>query len=224
MSPCNKLSTNPLLAHFVIFFLLFSIKHDSRFDLVENWTTGLRGSLKQLLLPSDCPWSVILVGVRTPLRSSLLIWLRRSVMAFCLFVFCQPWCYAPSCWESPPQSPSSQVSGDQHHWSSYSVTPRHRLVSAVMVQMCSSSVRGWEETLTRDLKRVKCDTLTEIYDLIMSRLKGRARDMVKVSLHSCTELNPSNLSLAVFDLLKHLDSHMSDNCSSTCSLLLRGLF
>lgn len=52
------------------------------------------------------------------------------------------------------------------------------------------------------LKRVKYDTPSEMYDLIMSRLSGRARDVVKVFLHSRSLLSLSELPVAVFDIWK----------------------
>ncbi|KAK0148851.1 Transposon Tf2-6 polyprotein [Merluccius polli] len=71
------------------------------------------------------------------------------------------------------------------------------------------SVHEWEDMMNCYLKRVKCDTPAEMYDLIMSRLTGRARDVVKVSLRSRSGLSASDLPLAVFDILKRNFSELS---------------
>lgn len=44
----------------------------------------------------------------------------------------------------------------------------------------------------------ECDMPTEMHDLILLRLPGRARDMAKVSLRSRSDLSPSELPLALF--------------------------
>lgn len=64
------------------------------------------------------------------------------------------------------------------------------------------SVLEREDMMNGYLKRVKHDTPTEMCDLILWRLTGRARDMVKVPLRSCSDPSPSDLPLAVFEALK----------------------
>lgn len=59
------------------------------------------------------------------------------------------------------------------------------------------------------LNRVKCDTHAEMFDMIMSRLTGKARDVVKVSLRSRPELSTTDLPTAVFDILKGNFSELS---------------
>ena len=41
-----------------------------------------------------------------------------------------------------------------------------------------------------------------MFDLIMLKLTGKARDVVKVSIYSCPNLSATNLPIAVFDKLK----------------------
>lgn len=43
------------------------------------------------------------------------------------------------------------------------------------------------------LNQVKCDTHTKMFYLIMSRLTGKARGVVKVSLHGRPELSATDL-------------------------------
>lgn len=71
------------------------------------------------------------------------------------------------------------------------------------------SVHEWEDMMKCYLNRVKCDTHSEMYDLIMSRLTGRARDVVKVSLRSRPELSTTDLPMAVFDILRGNFSELS---------------
>lgn len=71
------------------------------------------------------------------------------------------------------------------------------------------SVHEWEDMMRCYLKRVKCDTHAEMFDLIMSRLTGKARDVVKVSLRSRPELSTVDLPTAVFDILKGNFSELS---------------
>lgn len=59
------------------------------------------------------------------------------------------------------------------------------------------------------LNRVGCGTHSEMCDLIMSRPSGKARDVVKVSLHSCPELSATDLPTALFDILKSNFSELS---------------
>lgn len=71
------------------------------------------------------------------------------------------------------------------------------------------SVHEWEDMMKCYLNRVKCDNHSEMYDLIMSRLMGKARDVVKVSLRSRPELSATDLPMAVFDILKGNFSELS---------------
>ncbi len=71
------------------------------------------------------------------------------------------------------------------------------------------SVHEWENMVRCYLKRVKCDTHAEMFDLIMLRLTGKARDVVKVSLRSRPELSATDLPSAVFDILKGNFSELS---------------
>lgn len=71
------------------------------------------------------------------------------------------------------------------------------------------SVHEWEDMMKCYLNRVKCDTHAEMFDLIMSRLTGKARDVVKVSLRSRPELSATDLPTAVFDILKGNFSELS---------------
>ena len=54
------------------------------------------------------------------------------------------------------------------------------------------------------LSRMKCNTHTEVVDLIMARLTGKARDVVKVSLRRHREF-PTD----VFDILKRNFSELT---------------
>lgn len=46
----------------------------------------------------------------------------------------------------------------------------------------------WEDTMYSYLNRKKCTDETEVSDLILGRLAGKVRDIVKVSLRSCSGL------------------------------------
>lgn len=65
--------------------------------------------------------------------------------------------------------------------------------------------------MTCYLNRVKCDICTEMFDMILSRLTCIARDVMKVSLHSRPELSATDLSRAVFDILKGNFSELSSS-------------
>lgn len=52
------------------------------------------------------------------------------------------------------------------------------------------------------LSRTSCETSEQKYELIMSRLTGKARDVVKVSLRCRPDLSEGGLITAVFDILK----------------------
>ena len=63
------------------------------------------------------------------------------------------------------------------------------------------TVHEWEDLMQSYMRRRKCDT-AEKYDVITSRLMGKARDIVKVSLRSNAEVDPYSCPTAVFDILK----------------------
>lgn len=73
----------------------------------------------------------------------------------------------------------------------------------------SFTVHEWEDMICSYLTRMKCKPQTDVSDLIMSRLAGKARDVVKVSLRSRPELNASELPSAVFDILKRNFSELA---------------
>lgn len=73
----------------------------------------------------------------------------------------------------------------------------------------SFTIHEWEDMMCSYLNRMRCKTQTDVSDLIMSRLAGRARDVVKVSLRSRPELSASELPSAVFDILKHNFSELA---------------
>ena len=110
-----------------------------------------------------------------------------------------------------PQSPTSQ-------------SPSHTDLSQLKVVVQSDAkappyfkgdhadvftIHEWEDMMRCYLNRVKCDTHAEMFDLIMSRLTGKARDVVKVSLRSRPELSVTDLPTAVFDILKRNFSELS---------------
>lgn len=73
------------------------------------------------------------------------------------------------------------------------------------------SIQEWEGMMRCYLSRAHCETAQEKYELIMSRLTGKARDVVKVSLRCCPDLSGNELITTVFDILKR---HFSE---LTCS-------
>lgn len=73
----------------------------------------------------------------------------------------------------------------------------------------SFTIHEWEDMMSSYLNRMECKTQSEVRDLIMSRLAGRARDVVKVSLRSRPDLSASKLQSAVFDILKHNFSELA---------------
>lgn len=85
-------------------------------------------------------------------------------------------------------------------------------------------IHKWEDMMSCYPKRVKCDTILEMQDLIISRLTGRARDVMKVSLCSRGLMSPSELPVAVFDILKCNFSELSGSnmpMKNFCSPVLR---
>ncbi|KAL0148047.1 hypothetical protein M9458_056662, partial [Cirrhinus mrigala] len=73
----------------------------------------------------------------------------------------------------------------------------------------SFTIHEWKDMICSYLNRMRCKMQTDVSDLIMSRLAGRARDVVKVSLRSRPELSASELPSAVFDILKHNFSELA---------------
>lgn len=65
----------------------------------------------------------------------------------------------------------------------------------------SCSIHEWQDMMQSYMRRLKCST-SEMSDVIVSRLMGRARDIVKVSLRSNPGLRPDQNTMAVFDILK----------------------
>lgn len=63
------------------------------------------------------------------------------------------------------------------------------------------TVHEWEDLMQSYLRRRKCST-ADMYDAITSRLMGKARDIVKVSLRSNPDIDPYSHPAAVFDILK----------------------
>lgn len=59
------------------------------------------------------------------------------------------------------------------------------------------------------LSRLNCETHTEKFDLIMSRLTGKARDVVKVSLRCRLGLSGDELITTVFDILRRNFSELT---------------
>lgn len=64
------------------------------------------------------------------------------------------------------------------------------------------SVQEWVDMMRCYLSQQSCDTPDEKFNLLMSRLSGKARDVVKVSLHCRQDLCGDELIDAVFDVLK----------------------
>ncbi len=73
----------------------------------------------------------------------------------------------------------------------------------------SFTIHEWQDMMCSYLSRMKGKTQTDVSDLIMSRLAGKARDVVKVSLRSRPELNASELPNVVFDILKRNFSELA---------------
>ncbi|XP_076866675.1 uncharacterized protein LOC143517762 [Brachyhypopomus gauderio] len=63
-------------------------------------------------------------------------------------------------------------------------------------------IQEWEDMMKCCLSRSNCETHAERFDLTMSRLSGKARDIVRVSLHCRPELGDADLPAAVFDILR----------------------
>ncbi|KAJ8416166.1 hypothetical protein AAFF_G00381880 [Aldrovandia affinis] len=64
------------------------------------------------------------------------------------------------------------------------------------------SIHEWEDMMKSYMNRVACSSDSERSELIMSRLAGRARDVVKVSLRSCPRVSPAELPTTIVDILK----------------------
>ena len=64
------------------------------------------------------------------------------------------------------------------------------------------SIHEWEDMMKCYMRRMDCRTQGDMFELVMSRLTGRARDVVRVSLRSRPGLDTANTPAAVFDILK----------------------
>lgn len=64
------------------------------------------------------------------------------------------------------------------------------------------SIHEWEDMMKGYMNRGTCKSESERSELIMSRLAGRARDVVKVSLRNCPRVSPAELPTVIFDILK----------------------
>lgn len=71
------------------------------------------------------------------------------------------------------------------------------------------SIQEWEGMMRCYLSRLTCETHTEMFDLIMSRLTGKARDVVKVSLRCRLGLSGDELITTVFDILRRNFSELT---------------
>lgn len=70
------------------------------------------------------------------------------------------------------------------------------------------SIHEWEDMMKNYMRRVSCDSEREKSELIMSRLAGKARDVVRVSLRSCSD-SSAELPIAIFDILKRNFSELT---------------
>lgn len=59
------------------------------------------------------------------------------------------------------------------------------------------------------LSRMDCETPTEMFNLVLSRLTGKAGDMVKMSLRCHPESSEAEMLTTVFDILKHNFSELT---------------
>lgn len=73
----------------------------------------------------------------------------------------------------------------------------------------SFSIHEWEDMMKSFMSRVTCSSDNERSELIMSRLAGRARDVVKVSLRSRPSVSPAQLPTMIFDILKRNFSELT---------------
>ncbi|KAL1264207.1 hypothetical protein QQF64_004562 [Cirrhinus molitorella] len=71
------------------------------------------------------------------------------------------------------------------------------------------TIHEWEDMMCSYLNRMRCKTQTDVSDLVMSRVAGKVRAVVKVSLRSRPELSASELPSAVFDILKRNFSELA---------------
>lgn len=105
---------------------------------------------------------------------------------------------------SQPQSPVSQPS-PRHDQSQLKVVVQSDTKAPPYFKGDRSdafSIHEWEDMMRCYLSRMDCKTPAEMFNLIMSRLTGKARDVVKVSLRSRPELSGAEMLTAVFDILK----------------------
>lgn len=73
----------------------------------------------------------------------------------------------------------------------------------------SFSIHEWEDMMQVYMNRMGAKTDSEMYDLVMGRLTGKAKDIVKVSLRSQPELLTSITPATVFDILKRNFSELT---------------
>ncbi|KAJ8369746.1 hypothetical protein SKAU_G00097740 [Synaphobranchus kaupii] len=71
------------------------------------------------------------------------------------------------------------------------------------------SIHEWEDMMKGYMSRVACSSDSERAELIMSRLAGRARDVVKVSLRSRPRVCAAELPTMIFDILKRNFSELT---------------
>lgn len=74
------------------------------------------------------------------------------------------------------------------------------------------SIREWEGMMKSYLSRANSETSKDKYELLMSRLTGKARDVVEVSLRCRPKLSESETIDVVFDILKQHYSELK--CSN----------
>ncbi|KAJ8367449.1 hypothetical protein AAFF_G00317690 [Aldrovandia affinis] len=101
-----------------------------------------------------------------------------------------------------PQSPSSQNVTVDPTQLKVVVQPESRPPPLFRGDQSETfSVHEWEDMMKSYMNRAACSD-SERSELIMSRLAGRARDVVKVSLRSCPRVSPAELPTTIVDILK----------------------
>ncbi|KAJ8400403.1 hypothetical protein AAFF_G00397860 [Aldrovandia affinis] len=102
-----------------------------------------------------------------------------------------------------PQSPSSQNVTVDPTQLKVVVQPESRPPPPFRGDQSETfSIHEWEDMKKSYMNRAACSSDSERSELIMSRLAGRARDVVKVSLRSCPRISPAKLPTTIFDILK----------------------
>ena len=108
--------------------------------------------------------------------------------------------HQPSC--SQPQSPVSQPS-PRHDQSQLRVFVQSETKAPLYFKGDRSdafSIHEWEDMMRCCLSRMDCKTPTRMFDPMMSRLTGKARDVVKVSQCSHPEWSGAEMLTAVLTL------------------------